>query len=269
MRRAAALFLVFSLFAVPCVFSVPLEDLVAAAHAARLRSDGASIIETQLSNPAPALLPRDNQLRQIVSGAISSLNPNMLVEALHLYVKPSHLNTASGGWTDAHRTDVLNQMLGISSMTGLQYYSASRKAMRVFYEQSYVIDGPDSKNRIPDPVFSLLPESYTLYARQKDLTFGDNIYRFDYVTTQDTVYISQENITSMTIAFIPVINRGNLQTITAVIDCGDSLLIYAVSMARAFSIPVIWERLSNSFTNRAEAVLGWFTGRLDSALLTP
>jgi len=264
MRRVFFFILVFSLASAARLFSVPLENLVSSSVVSRLRSSGGAIFETQLRNPAPLLLPRDNELRRITGGIISSLEPNVLVEALYLYTKPASVAGASEGWTAEQRTDVFNQLMAVSSMTGLQYYSASRRAMRTFYEYSYLVDGPDSRNRIPDPVFTSVPTTLTLYARQKDLTFGDNIYRYNYVTTQDAVYFTQDNVTALTIALIPVIGGGNLKTVMAVIDCGDSILIYALSMAKALSVPGIGDRISNSFSNRAQAVLNWFSVRLDN-----
>jgi len=263
MKGIFVFILVFSL-AVPCVFSIPLEDLVSSSNAARLRSSGESIIETQLKNPAPVLLPNDSGLRRIVDGIMSSQEPNMFVEALYLYRKPAFIAESSDGWSDTQRTGVFNQIMAVSSMTGLQYYSASRGTMRTFYEYSYVVDGPDTKKRIPDPVFTGVPEALTLFVRQKDLTFGDNIYRYDIVANQDAIYLTQVNITALTITLIPVIRRGNLTTVMAVIDCGDSILIYAASMAKALSFPGLWDRISDSFSNRAQAVLNWFSGRLDN-----
>jgi hypothetical protein len=136
--------------------------------------------------------------------------------------------------------------------------------MRTFYEYSAVIDNPQTGNVLPDPVFSQLPETLALYARQRDLTFGDNIYRYSYVNTVDAVFFAQENITALSYGIIRAIGRGNLQSIIALIDCGDSILIYTVSMARAASLPGMGDRVSSSFKNRAEAALNWLTGRLNT-----
>jgi hypothetical protein len=263
MKRLFFVVFIFSIFT-RFVFSDQLENLVSSSTAVRLRSGGGTIFETQLRNPAPVLLPQDNDLRRITGGLISTMEPNVLVEALYLYVKPASVAGASDGWTAEQRTGVFNQLMAVSSMTGLQYYSASRGAMRTFYEYSYLVDGPDSRNRIPDPVFTEVPASLTFYARQKDLTFGDNIYRYNCVTNQDAVYFAQDNVTALTIALIPVIGRGNLRTVMAVIDCGDSILIYAVSMAKALSVPGMGDRIGNSFSNRAQAVVTWLSGRLDN-----
>jgi hypothetical protein len=53
----------------------------------------------------------------------------------------------------------------------------------------------------------------------------------------------------------------------AIIDTGDSLLIYAAAMAKAASLPGIGDRIGASFTNRAKAILQWFTGRADKVFL--
>jgi hypothetical protein len=73
----------------------------------------------------------------------------------------------------------------------------------------------------------------------------------------------QQNLTAMNAGIIPAVGKNKLRTVMAVIDAGDSLLIYAVSMAKAAPFPGLGERIGNSFTNRAEAVLKWFSGRAD------
>jgi len=248
-------------------FAVPLESLVSAAHAAQLRSGGDIITEIQLRNPAPRLLPQNSELRQFVSTASRSLNPGIMVEALYLYRKPAAFHTSAGVWDETQKIGVYNQMTAISSLAGIRYYSSSRGEMRTLYESSGIVDGPAARNPLPDPVFSAsIPNTYTLFARQRDLTFGDNIYRYDYIHTRDVVFFAQENVTALNYGIIPAVGRGNLKSIIAVIDCGDSILVYAISMAKASSVPGMGDRISNSFSNRAAAVLNWLSGRLNNVL---
>ena len=258
-------FTVCLLFVIPCVFSVPLEN-IAPSYANQLRSSGSPIMETQLRNPSPKLIPANFVLRQYITEAMRTISPNMMSETLFLYKKPEHSHTDSGVWDETQKTGLFNQLLAISTLTGIQYYSASRGEMRTFFELSQVINNPDSRNPLPDPVFTTLPPELTLYARQRDLTFGDNIYRYDYVNNRDIVFFVQENLTPLNIGIFQAIRRNNLQSFMAVFDCGDSLLIYAVSMARALSVPGMGERIGNSLSNRAEAILKWFTGRADIIL---
>ncbi|MDR0323621.1 MAG: hypothetical protein LBI12_04145, partial [Treponema sp.] len=257
-------FLLFTVFiSVPCVFSIPLESLISTENAVRLRLNDAKIMETQLRNPLPKLLPNNDDLRRFITMSMNTVNPNMMIETLYLYRKPEHSYTDSFDWDELQKAGLFNQMVSIGTLAGIQYYSASRGTMRTFFEYSQIIDGPNTKNPLPDPVFETPPARLSLFARQKDLTFGDNIYRYEYVTSDDMIFFVQENITSLSVTLLPAIGRGNLRTVLAVFDCGDLLLVYVVSIARTASVPGLGERISNSFSNRMEAIMKWFAGRMD------
>ncbi|MDR2942972.1 MAG: hypothetical protein LBV17_10315 [Treponema sp.] len=256
MKRRFALLVLFT-FAVSCVFSIPLEELTGAENAARLRSG--SVSETQLGKPVLKLLPVLPELRQIAADSMSSLEPTVTVETLYLYKKQD----SSSAWNDTRRAALFNQMLAISTLTGIEYFSASRNKMRTFYEYSAVIDDPSTKKPLSDPVFEQPPAKYTLYARQKDLTFGDNIYRYDYTAAKDALFFIQENITPLNYGIITAVGKNRLKSVLAVVDCGDFLLIYAVSMAKAVSLPGMTDRIGNSFRNRADAVYKWFVSGAD------
>jgi len=225
-----------------------------------------SIFVQQILAEQLKLLPQNSELRQFVTTAARTLNPSLTVEAVFHYDKPAFFHTSSGNWDERQKLGLFNQILAVSSLAGIQYYSSSRKAMRTFYETSFIIDGPVTKRPLPDPVFSQLPASYTFFARQKDLTFGDNIYRYDCIITKDVIFFTQENITALSYGIIPAIGKGNLKSVIAIMDNGDSLLIYAVSMAKIFSVPGMGDRISSSFNSRAEAVIAWLTGRLDKEI---
>ena len=239
-------------------FSAPYEELIAPQYAAKLRQGG-SVNETQLKNPTLKQLPMHAELRHFVNRIMTALEPNVAVETLHLYKKPA----ASAGWDDAQRTALFNQILSLSTLAGIQYYSASRGAMRTFYESSEVVDGPNAQKTLADPRYEKPPASITLYARQKDLTFGENIYRYEFKITGDAFFFAQENMTAMNYGIIPAVGKNKLQSVFAVIDCGDFLLIYAVSMAKTAGVFGMGDRIGNSFGNRAEAVLDWFFGKAD------
>jgi hypothetical protein len=256
MKRKLSVLFLFT-FIIPCVFSLPLEELTGPENAGRLRSG--SVSETQLGKTALKLLPVLPELRQFAADSMTALEPTLAVETLYLYKKPG----SAAVWNDSLRTALFNQMTAISTLTGIEYFSASRNAMRTFYEYSSVIDSPSSKKPLSDPVFEQPPAQYTLFARQKDLTFGDNIYSYDYKATENALFFIQENMTSLSYGIIPAVGKNRLRSILAVIDCGDSLLIYAVSMAKAASIPGMTERIGNSFKNRADAVYKWFTDGAD------
>jgi hypothetical protein len=269
-RNKGKIFLIifiFSTLAWPA-FSASLEELVDQGTAASLRAAPEPVTGLQIKNPDPRLIPRHGELQRFVRETLRGLEPNILVETLSLYKRPpSSWQTADiTGWSRDEQTGLFNQLTALSSLVGIQYYSESRKTMRIFYESSTVIDDPSGKKPRPDPSFAVLPDSLSLYARQKDLTFGDNIYRLEYHTNVDIIFFSQENLSSMNLGIIPAIGKNKFRTVMAVIDAGDSFLIYSAAMAKAASIPVMGDRIGVSFTNRVKAVLKWFVGRADRVL---
>ena len=237
-------------------FGSSLEGLVGVEQAAALRAAAEPITELQQKTISPRLLPRHEKLAALVGETLGGLDPNLFVETLYLYRKPS-----AAAWNDAEQIGLLNQLTALSTLAGIQYYSASRKTMRVFYESSCAIDSPDDKKPLPDPVFAALPDTLALYAQQKDLTFGDNIYRFVYYTNRDSIFFVQENLTAMTAGIIPAVGKNKFRSLLAVIDAGDCLLMYAAGMAKTASVPSMGDRIGASFTNRAKAILKWFEGR--------
>jgi hypothetical protein len=278
-NKSLLLSFAFSMLAFP-VFSVSLDDLVDQRLADSLRaaqeaaapepsSQVASPLRTvtylQMKSPVPHFLPRHVELERFVLETISGMEPNILVETLSLYKLPraSQKTADSAGWSRSEQTGLLNQLLALSTLTGIQYYSESRRAMRVFYESSLVIEEPVRKKPMPDPLVAVCPDSLVIYARQKDLTFGDNVYRFEYHTDAGIIFFSQENINSMNAGIIPAIGKNNFRTVMAVIDLGDSLLVYGAAMAKTASLPGMSDRIGSSFTNRVKAILKWFVGKAD------
>ncbi|GHV43461.1 hypothetical protein AGMMS49546_25120 [Spirochaetia bacterium] len=248
------------------LFAAALEELVGADRAATLRAisaEGGTIAEVQLKRPAPILVPNHAGVRAILDQNIRSLDPGLFAETLYRYPKPA--DSGRPLWSAAEKASLYNGALALSTLSGIQYYSASRRAMRTFYETSRVIDSPGAKRVLPDPVYSEPPAALKIYARQKDLTFGDNIYQYEYRAEPDFLLFIQENLTIMNAGIIPAIGKNKLRSLVAVIDAGDCLLIYAVSMAQASPLPGLGERIGNSFTNRAEAILKWYAGQADRA----
>ncbi|MDR2101803.1 MAG: hypothetical protein LBP43_04465 [Treponema sp.] len=275
---------VFSLFlVVGLVFSASkeassleassLEDLVGRDRAGALIR-GETLTELQFKASRPLLIPQNDFVRQLVTDIREDLEPSLFVESLFLYKKPAGAELPR--WSPAEREALFNEALALSTLAGLQYYSSSRKTLRTFYETSVVIDGPDTRRPLPDPAYGPAPKTplpipaeLTIYARQKDLTFGDNIYQYTYHAREDSLVFIQRNLTAMNAGIIPAVGRNRLRSVVAVFDAGEYLLLFLSSMARAASFPGRNERVGRSFSTRAEAILQWVTGQADKAFGKP
>ena len=246
----------------PAVCGLSLEELIGPRQAGALIA-GEKPVLVQFKNTEPSLVPRHEVLKTIIEALRLELNPSVMVETLYIYKKPPEADKPV--WGAAEELRLYNELLSLSTLAGIQYFSASRGAMRTFYETSFVIDGPTTKKLLLDPVLPRPPAELTVYARQKDLTFGDNIYQYNYYSVPGAIIFTQENLTSLTYGIIPAVGKNKLRSTIAILDAGDYLLVYAASMAKAASIPGINDRIGNSFANRAEAIIHWFSQRADKA----
>ena len=244
------------------VFGFSLDDLTGAKLASALIA-GEKPVQAQFNNPRPQLAPQNGVLREFIEAVRQDLEPSVMVETLHIYTKPPA--AGKDAWSSQEEVNLYNGILALSTLKGLQYYSRSHGAMRTLYETSSVIDGPSGNMPLPDPVYSEPPAELTVFARQKDSSFGDNVYQYDYHTAPGALIFIQKNLTSLTYGIIPAIRKNNLRSVFAVFDAGNYLLVYAVSMAKAASVPGMNSRVGDSFANRANAIFNWFSDQADDA----
>ena len=237
-----------------------LEQLLTVNHANDLLT-GEKPVLAQFSNPRPVLVPNNQILQGFLRAIQQELEPGIMVETLNIYQKPE--GTGGRAWSREEAAGIYNSVTAISSLAGIQYYSATRSSMRTFYETSSVIDGPSSRTNLPDPYHANPPGELTLYARQRDGTFGDNVYRYDYYFFPGAIIFIQENMTALSYGILPAVSRNRLRSIVAILDTEDHILVYAASMARAASVPGIRDRMGTSFANRAEAIFQWFSDKAD------
>jgi hypothetical protein len=214
------------------------------------------IVRIAASGAGPSLLPRYSAASEI-SGLIAAEKPNLVVESLYRYPRPMPADPS------AELHDLYNTVLAISSLEGIQYYSASRGRYRTFYSESYRIDGPDTKRRLPDAQApaGMLPSTESYYAFQRDTTFGPNVYRCAYRSFPEAVSLESINLTSLSLLALPVMSPNKLHIRLLVIQTEEAILFYVVNTAEMPSIPLVRDQVQESIANRTEALFKWFASR--------
>jgi hypothetical protein len=255
------LFIALLVGAADTTHSLSLQALLGNETAGRLVSEGE--ITRNNSDAEPAMTPRYDPLVNLLRQTVEAVRPNLIIESLYLYTKPPYADREA--WTDTERAAVYNETLALSTLAGLEYFSRRRGRMHTLYESSHVVDGADTKKTLPDPVYQTPPQKLSLYARQKDTTFGDNVYLFTYEADKAAFIVTQENVAAVTLVFVPVVGKQNLRSVVALLDAGPYLLIYAVSLVRVVLLPGIKDQVDTSIGNRTAALLTWFSRRADIA----
>jgi hypothetical protein len=233
-----------------------LDTLLSPDTAAELRSEG-SVNRNEFGAQEMEIAPLYPPLLTEIRDNITELEPKVMTESLRLWKKPS----GSGAWTEAQRTALCNNILAVSTLTGLEYYSRRRERMHILYEKSYVIDNPDDENETPDPLFGSPPDDVTLHVVQEDTSFGENTYSYRFQAKESAFFITQENLSTLTLGPLPAVRKNRMRTFIALFDVGDSLLIYAANLVRPVLLPGMKKQNSESINTRAIALMGWFEDR--------
>lgn len=197
--------------------------------------------------------------RKIIESNLTELEPTLGVEALFLLKLPQGTDQ-----NPEFDVELFNTLTSISTMEGIEYFSASRNRMRLFFESSYVIDSPQNRNRLADPVFNSIPSEYSLLAFQKDLSFGKNVQEVYYRSDNGTVLMSMKNLTTMFYGIIPLIPPEQMVMELYILPLDDCLIFYGNVGVRVTVIPGVEKKSQNSFYNRIKALYAWFQREISS-----
>lgn len=256
--RAAALAALVCTAAAAPLAALPAGAILGREALAALSAGGDLRAASSGRGAAPSLAP-DHPAARALRDELAREAPDVIVEALFLWRKPRAAAPA------AELLETYNVLRAIGSLQGIEYYSASRKAMRLFYEYSSLIDGPETKAPTADRRLAALPRAETLYARQKDLSFGDNLYRYDFTSGPDYIASLSANLTTMRYGIVPVAAPEALKVRSLAILVDEGIVFYAISSAKAAVVPGVRAKLESSFGNRAQAIYDWFAAKADAA----
>ncbi|NBF39024.1 MAG: hypothetical protein GVY14_01280, partial [Spirochaetes bacterium] len=181
--------------------------------------------------------------------ALEEMEPKIGVEALFL------LRDRLAGDSEMERDLALyNIFRSVSTMEGIEYYSASRERMRIFYEESYAVADPDSREPLPDPTVSQIPRRDRIHVYQRDSSFGRNVYTVEYVRREDAYLMSMTNLTRMYYGIFPVVAPENLEIHLTVVETEEGYLFYGACGVNVISLFGLEDRAKDSFYNRIEAL---------------
>ncbi len=208
--------------------------------------------------PTFTLAP-DTEFTDTLAEEIAALDPRLGIEARFYLPVPSEVVEQPD-----FELELYNILRSVSTMEGIEYYSASRERMRTFYHESYAVAGPDGDERISDPLVSRIPREDRVYVFQKDSSFGKNVQQLDYNYAEGNFLIRMENLTTMFYnGLIPLVADGNLLTYLVVEPREEGIVFYGHLAVKVGALFGMEDRARNSFYNRIKALYDWFTQRME------
>jgi len=165
--------------------------------------------------------------------------------------------------------DISKILRSVSSLKGLEYYSPSRKSMRLLYKDSYAVSREKDKSgnwtytKVKDPLNEKL-EGLSIFVLQEDLTFGKNIYKFNYFKDEHTIGLLVYNEEPLYYSIFKVMSEKDVNSVLLVYELKDHLLFYATTKARFKKIIGMDRKIKNSFMARLDAMYNWFIQKYNS-----
>ena len=219
---------------------------------------GGELTQTYLDAPSVRLAP---MFRADLSAEIGAVGPTIGVESLFLIETPQRFRTATASMVIGEASvpvELYRRLQAFSTMEGIEYYSASRERMRVLFHESFVIAGPEDRQRLPDPVATAVPPSDRLHVFQRDSSFGRNVLEISYRTNARAVHLRMRTLTRMYYqGVVPAVGPGDFEVHLLIVPLDTHLLLYGNAAARPATLLGLDARVQTSLHNRLVALANW------------
>ncbi len=208
------------------------------------------------SEERPKYTPASSLSSYLVEQA-SQIDYAVGIESLYLIPKEKLDSNLIGRPRKEILLDLYRTLQSVSSLEGIEYYSASRERMRTLFAETWVIAGPEDEKRLPDPRPDSIPPEDTLYIHQEDLTFGENISKIVYRHEGYALSMSISNETTMRYMLFPLVREGNMSMQMLILPVREGILFYGLSTIDVLNLKVFYKKMRSSFTNRLVALKDW------------
>ena len=250
---------VFVVCALNIYAQAKLENYVSAATAQELRQNGSIKKIHDDGDDILKIVPKSDYTAKINSYRVAKGEKNFpfVYESLYYMKKDFLLKSSNSFKKDITIDDISRIFRSVSKMTGMTYYSTTRKKDLVLYKKAFTIAGPDSKEPVADKTDGSA-DGKVLYCLQDDASFGECRYKLNYHQQDNMLLAVFTSIDNLGIGPITGIEAGNMRIICFVINCDDGLLLYLATDANCKKVPGIKKQVTDSMSTRIDAVYKWF-----------
>lgn len=175
--------------------------------------------------------------------------PVFIVESLYLIPVTDEKNTAD-------INDVSLVLRSFSKMTGMRYYSNSRKRYETLYTDVHCVNNPEEKKNVPDPL-DVSADALVSYVYQKDRSLSGCVYRFSFFQTQNEIGARAVNTDEVQYKGFSILKPEHLVLNVHAVQTKEGIVFYILVRADAAKIPLVSEKLAKSYGSRADAIYEW------------
>ena len=201
------------------------------------------------------LFPDTQAGHEIVANWDGKKDPVFIVESLYLIPTSDKKNTVGATGT-ADINDVSLVLRNFSKMTGMRYYSNSRKRYETLYTDVHCVNNPEEKKSVPDPL-DVNANGLVSYVYQKDRSLSGCVYRFSFLQTQNEISVRAVNMDEVQYKGFSILKPEHLLLNLHAVQTKEGIVFYILVRADVAKIPMVSEKLAKSYGSRADAIYEW------------
>ncbi len=214
------------------------------------------ITEFYSKNGSLRIIP-ETPLKYEIIKELSSVDCESGVEALYIIPNRKEKELSKDDLNN-FMLKLYNTLNSVSTLKNVEYFSVSRNKMRILFRESYAINNPQDKKKIPDSTVDRIPEKREVFVFQEDSTFGDVISEITYRSSDEGISLSIINIQPIKYGFFRAVAAYNMQIHLIIIPCKNYILFYGTGAVNPVNIPGIRGTIKKSIYNRINAMYNWF-----------
>lgn len=221
---------------------------LSSAEAQELRREGSIRYHSEDRAMEFRYLPRTSISAQ-VRASFAGFEPNVVNEVLYVLPKPE-----PEGDLLLH---LYNTLRAVSTLSGVRYHSGHYDRERVLFDDVYALNSSGGRERVPDPLVSVIPAVSSFPVHLVDANFGSSYFEATYHGADDAISFGLQNSRSLTY-IIPVIRTGRLRFHLLALPLEHELLLYGTVAVEAGRLIRRQVHLPSAFRRRIETLADWF-----------
>lgn len=202
------------------------------------------------TEPVISLLPKNSLVSSFNMQLPSGDTPDLVIESLYV------LKLRDSDDDAADMQKIADIVRSFSTLEGTTYISSDEK-IETLYHKAYTIDNPESKNKIPDQLDTLV-NGQRVYVYQNDNSFNDCVYSVDYKLSGNTIMITMVTTDAIKMGPIRAVKPQNVSINFLIELAEDGVIMHCIVMSKFVNVPFIKGRIERSFQARTDAMFQWF-----------
>lgn len=175
---------------------------------------------------------------------------------------------ANIGFSEKERLDLLNNLAQIETISGVTYYSETRKKTTVLFDNVYRVAAAGSSKALPSLHFEKLPENLSFIAHIQDANFGSTWYAISIENDRDSIMLTLANAKPLSYLFMKAFDKNAIVMRFIFFPVDEGLLSIGLCSAEPGKAASSVVDVYSALEKRINAVQGWVSRRVQLLRIT-